>query len=149
MSRCDSGKRPTEGIAVDASYLSSVDRTDYQGVDIATGERLFMHELGRNRTINQGEFLAIVHACQFIIENDFRPRTVYSDSMVAIKWFKDKRTASSKSNPAIKKAEIFLKALDDDIQGIEVKYWDNDAWGETPADFGRKANVHKIPDSAI
>lgn len=147
----ESLKRPTSGIAVDASHLTSQNRTDYQGVNIATGEVLFEHSLGANKTINQGEFLAIVHAAQYIIENDFKPRIIYSDSVTAISWFKNKATSSGKDNPALKKSEVFLKALDFDIKTIDVRYWSNKQWGETPADFGRKSasQIHATPESAL
>lgn len=131
-------ERPTEGIAVDASHLASKNITEYQGIDLRTGEKVLGHNLGGNKTINQGEFLAIVHACQYIIENDYRPRRIYSDSMVAITWFKNKETASGKGNVSLKKAEVFLKACAYDVDSIEVFHWDNRKLGEIPADFGRK-----------
>lgn len=130
-------ERPVEGIAVDASHLASAGITEYQGIDIKTGEPLFRKNLG-NQTVNIGEFMAIVHAVRYIIENNFQPRVIYSDSQVALKWFREKTTASGKKSPMMKKAEIFLKALDDDISTIDVRYWNNKKFGETPADFGRK-----------
>ena len=130
-------ERPERGIAVDASHLASKGITEYQGVDIETGKVLFRQNLG-NQTVNIGEFLAIVHAVHYIIENCYEPRVVYSDSMVALSWFRKKRTASTKPSPMLKKAEIFLKALECDIENIDVRFWDNREYGETPADFGRK-----------
>lgn len=130
--------RPTAGIAVDASHLSSKNVTEYQGIDIATGEQVLYHNLGGDKTVNIGEFLAIVHAIQYIIENDFRPRIIYSDSITAITWFNNRETASNRPFPALKKAEIFLKVMEHDIRTIQVKHWDNRRYGETPADFGRK-----------
>ena len=130
-------ERPTSGIAVDASHLASQGITEYQGVDISTGEVLFRQNLG-NQTVNIGEFLAIVHAVHYIIENCYTPRVIYSDSTVALKWFREKRTASGKSSPMLKKAEIFLKTLERDIESIDVRFWNNREYGETPADFGRK-----------
>lgn len=130
--------RPSAGIAVDASHLSSKNVTEYQGIDIATGDQVLYHNLGRDKTVNIGEFLAIVHAVQYIIENDFRPRIIYSDSITAITWFNNRETASSKGVPALKKAEIFLKVMEHDLKTIEVRHWNNQVYGETPADFGRK-----------
>lgn len=130
-------KRPTSGIATDAAHSTKNSLTEYQGIDLETGERIFYENLG-NQTVNIGEFLAVVRAAQHIIENDFQPRIIYTDSMTAISWFKNKSTASNKRNKALQKAEIFLKAFAADVDTIEVLHWDNKGWGETPADFGNK-----------
>lgn len=129
--------RPTDGIATDAAHSTKNGVTEFQGVNLATGEHIFHRELG-NQTVNIGEFLAVVEAVKYILEKDFSPRVIYTDSMTAISWFNNKRTASSKRNRELQKAEIFLKIFAADIEDIEVKHWDNRAWGETPADFNRK-----------
>lgn len=128
---------PTEGIATDAAHSTKNGVTEYQGIDIKTGKRLFYEDLG-NQTVNIGEFLAVVGAVKYIIENDFQPRIIYTDSMTAIAWFNNKSTASSKPCKELKKAEIFLKALSYDVETISVRHWDNRLWGETIADFGNK-----------
>lgn len=129
--------RPEAGIATDAAHSAKNGKTEYQAIDLATGEQLFRRELG-NQTVNIGEFLAVVEAAKYIIENDFQPRVIYTDSTTAITWFNNKRTASRKANKEMQKAEIFLKVLASDIDSVEVRHWDNREWGETPADFGRK-----------
>ena len=129
--------RPTEGIATDAAHSIKFGKTEFQAINLASGERIFYNSIG-NQTVNIGEFLAVVEAAKYIIEQEFEPRVIYTDSMTAITWFNNKRTASSKNNKALQKAEIFLKALAADIETIEVKHWDNKVWGETPADFGNK-----------
>jgi ribonuclease HI len=129
--------RPTKGIATDAAHSTKNLLTEYQGIDLATGKRIFYKNLG-NQTVNIGEFLAVVDAAKYIIENDYQPRIIYTDSKTAISWFKNKSTASNKVNHDVKKAELFLRVLSYDVDTIEVRYWDNKNWGETPADFGRK-----------
>lgn len=129
--------RPTEGIATDAAHSTKRSVTEYQGVNLATGEVIFYENLG-NQTVNIGEFLGVVAAAKYIIENDFQPRIIYTDSITALTWFQNKSTASKKRNKALQKAEIFLKALSADIESIEVRHWDNQRWGETPADFCNK-----------
>lgn len=129
--------RPCEGIACDAAHSTKNALTEYQGIDIATGERIFYRSLG-NQTVNIGEFLAVVEAAQYIIEHDFMPRVIYTDSMTALAWYKAASTASNKKCNLLPKAEIFLKAFASDLSTIEVKHWDNRKWGETPADFNRK-----------
>lgn len=129
--------RPTEGIATDAAHSMKNGKTEYQAIDLATRERLFYRNLG-NQTTNIGEFLAVVEAVKYIIENDFQPRVIFTDSMTAIAWFKAKKTSSTKPNKDLQRAEMFLRALSADVDTIEVIHWDNKRWGETPADFGRK-----------
>lgn len=132
-----SSHRPNDGIATDAAHSTKRSVTEHQGIDIQTGERLFYKNLG-NQTVNIGEFLAVVDAAKYIIENDFQPRVIYTDSVTAITWFRNKKTASKKRNKELQKAEVFLKLFAADIDTIIIKHWDNKKWGETPADFGNK-----------
>lgn len=106
-------------------------------MDISTGEELFSVSLGF-QTINIGEFLGVVEAIKYIIANGYSTRTIYTDSTTAIAWFKAKHTASKKRNPALQKAEVFLKAFAAEVETIEVLHWDNREWGEIPADYGEK-----------
>ena len=85
-----------------------------------------------------GEFLGIVEAVRYVMEHPESPRTIYSDSITAITWYRNKQTASSRRCPALQKAEIFLKVMEARIKDIEVLHWDNRLWGEIPADFGNK-----------
>ena len=130
-------RRPTEGIATDAAHSMKNGKTEYQAINLATRERIFYRNLG-NQTTNIGEFLAVVEAVKYIIETDFQPRVIFTDSMTAIAWFKAKKTSSTKPNKDLQRAEMFLRALSADVDTIEVIHWDNKRWGETPADFGRK-----------
>lgn len=130
-------RRPTEGVATDAAHSMKNGKTEYQAINLATRERIFYRNLG-NQTTNIGEFLAVVEAVKYIIENDFQPRVIFTDSMTAIAWFKAKKTSSTKPNKDLQRAEMFLRALSADVDTIEVIHWDNKRWGETPADFGRK-----------
>lgn len=130
--------RPQCGIATDGAHSTKNRLTRFQAVDIATGEVLFNESIG-NQTINIGEFLGVVEAVKYIIEHNYTPRIIYTDSMTAIAWFQAKRTASKKPHQSLKRAEIFLKAFAAEIESIEVRYWDNAGWGEIPADFGEKS----------
>lgn len=128
---------PVEGIATDAAHSTKNKITEFQGIDLRTGKRIFYQNLG-NKTVNIGEFLGVVEAAKYIIENDYSPRIIYTDSITAIAWFQNKKTASKKKCKELQKAEIFLKALAWDVDTIEVRHWNNKEWGETPADFGNK-----------
>ena len=125
------------GIAVDAAHSTKNRMTEFRGVDLRTGKVVFHEKLG-NQTVNIGEFLAIVEAVRHIYETGYEPRIIFSDSMVAIKWFLDRRTSSGKRNMNLMKAEVFLRIMHERIKDIKIVHWDNRNWGEIPADFGRK-----------
>lgn len=125
------------GIAVDAAHSTKRKKTEFRGVDLSTGEVIFYKDLG-NQTINIGEFLAIVEACKYIIANHYEPKRIFSDSQVAISWYKRKMATSVKRNKMLDKGLIYLRAAHLWVDQIEVIHWDNNKWGETPADFGNK-----------
>ncbi len=135
MSRNDM-KRPTAGIATDAAHSSKNRQTAYRGVIISNNKEVFIKHIG-NRTVNIGEFLGVVEAVKYIIEHDFTP-VIYTDSTTAITWFKAKKAASGKVYPELEKAEAYLKIMAERIKQIQVLHWDNNLWGEIPADFGHK-----------
>ena len=130
-------QRPTEGIAPDGAHSSKHGLTRYRGIDLKTGIVIFQEDLG-NQTVNVGEFLGVVAAAKYIIEHNYTPRIIYTDSITAITWFRNKKTASKKKSPALYKAEVFLRFFSVEVDTITVQYWDNRGWGETPADFGNK-----------
>ena len=115
---------PVEGIATDAAHSTKNKITEFQGIDLRTGKRIFYQNLG-NKTVNIGEFLGVVEAAKYIIENDYSPRIIYTDSITAIAWFQNKKTASKKKCKELQKAEIFLKTLAWDVDTIEVRHWNN------------------------
>lgn len=129
--------RPLKGIATDAAHSTKERSTRFRAVDISTGEELFSEAIG-NQTANIGEFLGIIASVRYILENNFTPAVIYSDSLTAITWFHNKTTASSRHYPALQKAEVFLRAMSVRIEAIEVHHWDNRKWGEIPADYGNK-----------
>lgn len=129
--------RPTAGIVTDAAHSTKREVTEYQGVDLTTGARIFYEDLGF-QTVNIGEFMGVIEAIKFIIETGFEPKVIYTDSLTALSWIKNKKTASNKRYPDLQKSEIFLKALSSDVDQIQVLHWNNRVWGENPADFGNK-----------
>ncbi len=95
---CNTGQkmnRPSQGIATDASHSTKNGLTRYRGIDLLTGIEVFHEDLG-NQTVNVGEFLGVVAAAKYIIEHNYTPRIIYTDSLTAIVWFTQKRTASKK-----------------------------------------------------
>lgn len=127
----------SEGIAVDAAHSTKQKRTEFQGIDLKTGKVVFYEDIG-NQTINIGEFLAIVRAAKYIIQNNYKPMRIFSDSNTGISWFRNKRTASGKRNKLLQKAEAYLRIAAFWVDRIDVVKWDNKLYGEIPADFGNK-----------
>lgn len=127
----------SSGIAVDAAHSMKNGKTEIQGVDLSTGNTIFYKDLGK-KTINIGEFLAIVEACKYINEHNYKPRRIFSDSTTAITWFKNKLAQSKKRDKQLDMALIYLRAAHVYVDNIEVLHWNNKLYGETPADFGNK-----------
>jgi len=136
------GKPEKKSVSVDAACNTKTKLMEYQGVFTSTGEKLFIQGPFRDATNNIGEFLAIVHALALLKQkNSTLP--VYSDSMTAIKWVKDKK-ANTKLLPTECNAELFdlitraEKWLTDNTFTNRILKWNTESWGEIPADFGRK-----------
>lgn len=91
---------------------------------------------------NPFEFPAIVHALALCRKNG-TDLPIYSDSRNAISWVKEKiartnhkRSAKNKTLfDMINRAEKWLREHDYPNQILK---WETKAWGENPADFGRK-----------
>lgn len=129
--------RPQKGIVCDAAHSEKNQLTEYQAYVLETGERIFRKDIGY-QTTNIGEFLALVDSIKWVIETDYSPKVIYSDSVTAITWVREKKTASKRKNKNLAKAEIFLQVFDSCISEIEILHWNNKVWGENPADFGNK-----------
>lgn len=127
----------SEGIATDGAHSSKNGCTQYRGIDLRTGLEIFRENLG-NKTVNVGEFLGIVAAIKYILEHDYKPRVIYTDSQTAIAWIKYKKTNSKKKNVDLLRAGIFLRAFASEISDIKIIHWNTKEWGEIPADFGNK-----------
>lgn len=127
--------------AVDAACSGNPGIMEYQAIDLATGARVF-HFGPVFGTNNIGEFLAIVHALALMERQGLR-KTIYSDSYNAILWVSKKKCKTTLVRDAqtaqlfdiIARAEAWLRTHA--IQ-VPIIKWETSAWGEIPADFGRK-----------
>lgn len=127
--------------AVDAACSGNPGPMEYQGIDLATGQRVF-HFGPMHGTNNIGEFLAIVHALA-LMEQQGVHKTIFSDSYNAILWVRKKKCKTKlpltpKTQQLfniIARAEHWLATHR--VQTPIVK-WETSKWGEVPADFGRK-----------
>lgn len=129
--------QPQKGIATDAAHSIHNKKTQYRAIDLVSGEQLFLIDLGF-QTVNIGEFLGVVHAIKYIIENNYTHKIIYTDSQTALSWVKAKKTASKKVNNDLLKAEVFLKAFAEQVDRITILHWNKKEWGEIPSDFGNK-----------
>jgi len=129
-------------IAVDAASGGNPGKMEYRGVDTRTGRQLFHQGPFREGTNNIGEFLAIVHGLAFLKERK-SDRLLYTDSRIAMGWVRKKKCqtklAPSAANRSlfdlIRRAEAWLAK---NSYSTPVVKWETRAWGEIPADFGRK-----------
>ncbi len=136
------GEPNMHSIAVDAASSGNPGKMEYQGVDTKTGKRLFKQGPFPEGTNNIGEFLAIVHGLAFLKERR-SDRVLYSDSRTAISWVRKKR-CNTKLEPNSRNRELFdlveraEKWLHKNSYTTPIVKWETLAWGEIPADFGRK-----------
>jgi len=127
---------------VDAACSGNPGRMEYRGVDTKTKKQLFLQGPFKKGTNNIGEFLALVHGLGYLkLKKSELP--IYSDSRIAISWVKKGQCRTnlqfSKDNQQlldfIKRAEVWLK---ENTYTTQILKWETKAWGEIPADFGRK-----------
>ena len=128
--------------AVDAACAHNPGPMEYRGIDLRTGAVVF-HFGPIYGTNNIGEFLAIVHAMALMMQRGER-RTIYSDSVNAMSWVKQrccksKLAQNARSQQAwqlIERAVAWLQSHD--VKPFPLRKWETHLWGEIPADFGRK-----------
>lgn len=145
--KTDVKKSPTppfikNSIAVDAACSGNPGDMEYRGVNVFNGEQLFLQGVYKEATNNIGEFLAIVHGLA-LLKKQNSDWPIYSDSMTAISWIKAKKCKTQLERTA-NNAEVFArieaaeKWLATNTYTTKIYKWDTKAWGEIPADFGRK-----------
>jgi ribonuclease HI len=132
------GKPIPLSLAVDAA-CNGDGIFEYQGVLTDTKTHVFHFGPETEGTNNIGEFLALVHALAYLKGiNNVMP--IYSDSRIAMKWVKTGVARTSSKNPKVQnliiRAEKWVKA--NKGWPNEILKWETKAWGEIPADFGRK-----------
>lgn len=136
------GQPNYNSIAVDAASSGNPGIMEYRGVDTQSKKQLFHKGPYQQGTNNVGEFLALVHGLAFLKQNNSN-RILYTDSRTAISWVKKKQCNTklqrTEANAAlftlVDRAVVWLK--NNTYTTVIVK-WETKAWGEIPADFGRK-----------
>lgn len=142
QARIATGAFIKQSIAVDAAWNTATLVMEYRGVEVWSGNEIFNQGPYAHGTNNVGEFLAIVHALALLTKQK-SDLSIYSDSKTAISWVKKK-----KANTKLE-INVHNKVLFDAVQRAEtwlnqhqwtnkILKWETEAWGENPADFGRK-----------
>jgi ribonuclease HI len=136
------GEVDYDSISVDVGTRGNPGPVEYKGVDTRTGEVLFSVGPIAKGTNNLGEFLAIVHALKYTKDRGSKS-TIYSDSLNALKWLREKKVATTLARDAstaeiwrlVDDAEAWLKT---NTYDNKVLKWQTKLWGEIKADYGRK-----------
>ncbi|MGI8582566.1 MAG: viroplasmin family protein [Chitinophagaceae bacterium] len=137
------GNPISESISVDGAWNTLTGAAEYRGVKTKTQEELFRKGPFEEGTINIVEFLAIVHALAYCQQKKWYNIPIYSDSRNAIGWVKNKEV-NTKLSKSKKNEELFdlidraLNWLKQNKYENKILKWETAAWGENPADFGRK-----------
>jgi ribonuclease HI len=136
------GRPVVPSISVDGACSGKTRLSEYQGVDTETGMLIFKAGPFVDGTNNIMEFLALVHALALCKQKRIDV-PVYSDSYNAIKWVKAKKTETKlvktlHNQPLFDRIERAEKWLALNTYTNKILKWETKAWGEIPADFGRK-----------
>lgn len=137
------GRPNLESISVDAACSGNPGKMEYRGVLTHNKQEIFIKGPFKKGTNNIGEFLALVHGIALLKSKNKEDIPIYSDSRIAMSWIKQKRCktnmhfdgANKDLLELIKRAEKWLK--ENSFKNPILK-WETKAWGEIPADFGRK-----------
>lgn len=134
-------------VCVDAACNMRTGVMEYRCVDVETGALYFSRGPFYDTTINVGEFLALVEAIAFLNHAAHRDKgallPIYSDSRTALAWVRERHARTTMSRTAkngqlfdlIARAEAWLKRS---RYANPLLKWETRAWGEIPADYGRK-----------
>ena len=136
------GQPNYNSISVDAASSGNPGKMEYRGVDTKSKKQLFIQGPFVEGTNNIGEFLAIVHGLAFLKQHK-SDRIIYTDSKTAMSWVR-KKTCNTKLERNNKNKDLFelvdraVKWLKTNSYSTTIVKWETKAWGEIPADFGRK-----------
>lgn len=136
------GQPNYRSISVDAASSGNPGKMEYRGVDTKTKKQLFIQGPFEEGTNNIGEFLAIVHGLAFLKKKN-SDVIIYTDSKTAMSWVR-KKTCNTKLERNAKNKTLFelvdraVDWLKNNTYKTTIVKWETKAWGEIPADFGRK-----------
>lgn len=132
-----------KSISVDAACSGNPGVMEYRGVWTSDASEIFRKGPYPNATNNIGEFLALVHILALLKKNKESHLPIYSDSRTAMAWVRKKKANTKHfekyDNPKLE--EVVVRAekwLKNNKYSNPIMKWNTKAWGEIPADFGRK-----------
>ncbi|MEP1490047.1 MAG: ribonuclease H family protein [Algibacter sp.] len=136
------GQPNYNSISVDAASSGNPGIMEYRGVDTKTKKQLFIQGPFEQGTNNIGEFLALVHGLAILKKNDSN-RILYTDSRTAMSWVRKKicntkLERNAKNKPVFDLVDRAVDWLKANTYNTVIVKWETKAWGEIPADFGRK-----------
>jgi len=130
-------------ICVDAACSGNPGDLEYRGVETVSGNQLFHIGPLNLGTNNIGEFLALVHAGAGFLKSGRTDVVIYTDSITAMAWVRDKKIKSKL--PRTHENKELFELVDRALQWLQnnniknpIRHWNTPEWGEIPADFGRK-----------
>jgi ribonuclease HI len=137
------GSPNLESISVDAACSGNPGKMEYRGVLTHNKKEIFRKGPYKKGTNNIGEFLALVHGIALLKSKQKEDIPIYSDSKIAMSWIRQKKCKTNMHFDAsnkdllelIKRAEKWLR---ENTYKNPILKWQTKAWGEIPADFGRK-----------
>ena len=132
----------TPALCVDAACAGVPGPVEYQGVLLPEMTTVFRQGPFPDGTNNIGEFLGLVHALAWLTQKGY-DYPVYTDSRTAMAWVRQGKCRTEHPLPPgsrladlVRRAENWLTAHP--AAAGRIRKWDTQAWGEIPADFGRK-----------
>lgn len=137
------GKPIELSLCVDAACNNKGD-FEYKGVwTFNQEEDVFLVGPYKNGSNNIGEFLALVHALAYLNghkDEKMKTMPIYSDSRIAMGWVRAGH-CRTKKQPGRDVLDLIARAekwLNTHTFKNPILKWETKAWGEIPADFGRK-----------
>lgn len=132
-----------DAIAVDGACAKNPGPMEYRCVRVADGEEIFHFGPVDEGTNNIAEYLALIHAAALLAKRGDSTTPIYSDSKIAINWVRQRHSRTNLTPTPQNAPLLAILARADTwiakntIQNPILK-WNTEAWGEIPADFGRK-----------
>lgn len=132
-----------DALAVDAACSRNPGPVEYRGVWIRTGQTIFHAGPFEGGTNNIGEFLALVHGLALLKAQGRHNTPIYTDSRTARSWVRNRAVKTSLernsvTEPLFEMIDRALAWLGHNTYANPILTWNTPAWGEIPADFGRK-----------
>ncbi len=129
------GQRPTQGLTSDAGTHGNPGPCEFQVTDLK-GKLLLHRHLGVHSN-NYAELAGIEGMIQVAIERG--ETLLWTDSKIAMGWIRTRRLGPTVHEPD--QIMLLIQRINDLLRAnpqLQLRKWETQAWGEIPAEFGRK-----------